>query len=208
MSDTTWAEYEGLIDTFYCSHCNLFVRKNDKGVCPKCGSDDVYVKSHTLEKQRKENPKDSMAVTKAPLGLLPAAARIWGAVALYCGSFLSPRNDGGHGYCPYNWRKTAVRASIYLDAMDRHLTALREGEWYDQSPPSNGFVPHAAFIIASAAILLDAKECHTLVDDRYEGPGAALLETVRNWLKNHPIPSDFDATGSGPQPWLPKQDSN
>lgn len=144
------------------------------------------------------NPKDLVASGKVPLGLLPAVARIWGAVAMYCGNFLSPRKDGHTGYGPYNWRRTEVRATVYLDAMERHLLALRDGQWLDPASPG-GRVPHLGFIIAGAAVMLDAEASGTLIDDRFLGPAGAELEKASAFIKDYPIPDTFSDEGSGPR---------
>lgn len=142
------------------------------------------------------NPKDLIASSKVPLGLLPAVARIWGAIAMYCGNFLSPRKDGKSGYGPYNWRRAEVRATVYLDAIERHLLDLRDGQWFDPSSPG-GRVPHLGFIIAGAAIMLDAEASGTLIDDRFLGPAAGEIEKANAFLKDYPIPSTFSMESAG-----------
>jgi hypothetical protein len=99
------------------------------------------------------NPKDKIGLSKPQLGLLPAAGKILGALAM---------QDGARKYGPYNWRDKDVKLSIYLDAIERHLLALRDGEDID---PLSG-VEHLGHIIAGAAIVADAKSVGKLVDDR------------------------------------------
>jgi Domain of unknown function (DUF5664) len=144
------------------------------------------------------NPKDLMGVLKAPLGLLPVTAKVWASIALYCGNFLSPRRDGRSGYGPYNWRHSPVKATVYIDAADRHLEAIRDGEWYDPMSP-DGMVPHAAAVIADMAILLDAAAYGTLIDDRFIGPGAEALAQANAFMKAHPVPETFSWEGAGPR---------
>lgn len=108
------------------------------------------------------NPKDLVGQTKVPLGLFPGVAKIEGALAL---------ENGAKKYKAYNWRTTKVRISIYLDAIERHLLALRDGE--DVADDSG--VSHLGHIIAGAAIVLDAKACGTLIDDRPPAGGTAKL---------------------------------
>jgi hypothetical protein len=111
----------------------------------------------------KTNPKDLIGITKVQLGLLPAAGSIYGALSM---------QDGARKYGPYNWRSNDVRMTIYLDAIERHLLALRDGE----DDASDSGVPHLGHIIACAAILADAKEGGFLIDDRPPaGPAASLL---------------------------------
>ena len=109
------------------------------------------------------NPKDLLGAKKVALGLLPAAGKIYGALVM---------EDGAAKYGPYNWRSKKVRMTIYLDALERHLLALRDGE--DLTPDSG--LPHLGAIIASASILADAKERGFLLDDRPpSGPASRLL---------------------------------
>lgn len=107
------------------------------------------------------NPKDRLGVLKPLLHLVPPALALW--VSQVFG--FSARKYG-----PYNWREKPVRMTVYLDAMERHLLALKDGEWAD---PETGF-PHVAHIGANVAILLDAAPIGCLVDDRdWKKPGVA-----------------------------------
>lgn len=109
------------------------------------------------------NPKDLVGAKKVPLGLLPAAGIIYGAVAMA---------DGAAKYGPYNWRDKKVRMTIYLDAIERHLLAMRDGE----DNASDSHHPHLGHIIACASILADAVEGDFLLDDRpLPGPAARVL---------------------------------
>ncbi|KKK92523.1 hypothetical protein LCGC14_2702110 [marine sediment metagenome] len=99
------------------------------------------------------NPKDILAGRKVALGLLPGAGKIYGALAM---------NEGiKKGYGPYNWRENAVKHTVYLDATERHLQAIRDGQWLDLESG----VPHWGHIIASASIVLDANSIGKLIDD-------------------------------------------
>ena len=99
------------------------------------------------------NPKDAIGATKLPMHLIPGSAKAHMAVA-----FL----EGALKYGKYNWRVAGVRASIYLDAMERHLEKWKNGEELD---PLTG-VPHLASVMACAAIILDARAVGKLTDDR------------------------------------------
>ena len=110
------------------------------------------------------NPKDMLAGRKVALGLLPGAGKIYGALAMAVGA---------KKYGAYNWRDKAVRLTVYLDAIERHLLALRDGEWKDLESG----VPHMGHIIAGAAIILDANSIGKLVNDLpCRGESAALLD--------------------------------
>jgi len=112
------------------------------------------------------NPKDALGIKKVQLGLLPAAGIIWGARAM---------ENGAKKYGPYNWREHKVKYTIYLDAIERHLLALRDGE--DFSEDAN--VHHLGHIIAGASILLDAIEWDFVEDDRpLSGPAAEILKRL------------------------------
>jgi hypothetical protein len=66
--------------------------------------------------------------------------------------------------------------TVYLDAMERHLLALRDGE--DVAEDSK--VPHLGHIIACGAILADALEGGFLIDDRpLKGPAAKVLDKFK-----------------------------
>lgn len=103
------------------------------------------------------NPKDVVGSTKVPMHLWPAVASVWGALAFLDGMLKYGRN---------NWREDGVRATIYIDAIERHLKRYKEGEDVDED---SGLHP-LAHLLASAAIIVDAEASGTLVDDRnYKG---------------------------------------
>lgn len=108
------------------------------------------------------NPKDRLGVKKAPLGLLSGVAKIYFSLAFA---------EGARKYGEFNWRQKKVKRTVYLDAIERHLIALRAGEDID---PDSG-LPHEAKIGACCALLLDAAAAGCLIDDRYEKDGAAVL---------------------------------
>jgi hypothetical protein len=109
------------------------------------------------------NPKDIVGTDKLPLSLWPSTATVMGSLGLF---------NGALKYGRMNWREAGVRASIYVDALLRHILAYWEGEEVD---PDDG-VPHLAAILACAAILVDAKAAGKLEDDRaYNGKGYRAL---------------------------------
>lgn len=116
------------------------------------------------------NPKDLIGAQKVQLGLLPAAGIIHGALAMEYGAYRAGSEKKGYG--PYNWRENRVIYSVYIDAISRHLLALRDGE--DYAPDSK--VHHLGHVIGGAAIALDAMENLNLDDDRPpRGPASRLL---------------------------------
>jgi hypothetical protein len=104
------------------------------------------------------NPKDAIGSDKLPLHLWPTTATAAGSIALLCGALK---------YGRANWRHAGVRATIYADAIRRHLDAWLEGEEVD---PDDG-VPHLWAILAGTAILVDAKAAAKLTDDRHTAGG-------------------------------------
>ena len=88
------------------------------------------------------NPKDAIGSSKVPLHLWPTTATAMGSIALL---------NGALKYGRANWRAVGVRASIYVDACQRHLAAWFEGEMVDEEG-----VPHLASALACLAIIVDA----------------------------------------------------
>jgi hypothetical protein len=107
----------------------------------------------SLPGEKASNPKDIIGSSKLPLHLFPTTA-----IAAGCLAFL----EGAVKYGRSNWRAVGVRASIYHDALLRHMTAWWEGE--DTDPDSG--LPHLSKAIACIAILIDAKAAGKLTDDR------------------------------------------
>lgn len=108
------------------------------------------------------NPKDAIGSNKLPLHLWPDTASALGSLALL---------DGALKYGRGNFRAIGVRASIYVDAARRHLTAWFEGEDVD---PDSG-VPHLGHALACLAILVDADAAGKLNDDRQHPGGYRKL---------------------------------
>lgn len=126
---------------------------------------------HDIEKAadkstKSTNPKDAIGSSKLPLHLWPASATMTGTLGLL---------DGTLKYGRANWRVAGVRASIYIDAVLRHVNAYREGETND---PDSG-VPHLGHALACLAILVDSEAAGKLNDDRnIEGGYRALVEKL------------------------------
>ena len=123
------------------------------------------------------NPKDVLGQTKLPLHLWPVSATTLGSLALL---------DGAGKYGRANWRIAGVRASIYVDAAMRHITAWFEGQ--DADPESE--LPHLAHALACLAIIVDAQAAGMLRDDRLPAGGAAALRAqltphVKRLLDKH-----------------------
>src|SRR5579859_1496949 len=108
------------------------------------------------------NPKDAQSRKKVPLWLVPPALQIGAAEALA---------DGSQKYGPYNYRSIPVRYSVYIEAIERHLLALKDGE----DLAFDSLIHHVKHIAANCAIVLDCIGLGNLIDDRNAGPGAKLL---------------------------------
>lgn len=126
-----------------------------------CGGDKGAVRE-----TKPTNPKDALGSNKVPLHLWPQTATILGAMGLL---------DGALKYGRSNWRAVGIRASIYYDAIARHMSAWFEGEDID---PDSG-LPHLAHALASLAIIVDAIAADRFRDDRMiRGGYRALIDTL------------------------------
>ncbi len=132
------------------------------------------------------NPKDLLGVLKAPLSRVPPALIIEVAPAM---------DDGARKYGAYNWREKDVKASIYYEAMLRHLTAWWDGE--DRAADSGH--KHLAHVGACIAILLDAEANGNLIHDRPpRGPAALLLAAQDRTGAHAPLPALKPTAGEFP----------
>jgi hypothetical protein len=112
------------------------------------------------------NPKDLIGVTKAPLRLVPPILEILTSV---------PMAVGAKKYGAFNWRKSAVRHSLYLEAARRHIDAILDGEVCDEETK----IEHEASVAACMAIIMDARSIGKLVDDLCPVRGGATKELKR-----------------------------
>ncbi len=99
------------------------------------------------------NPKDGIGSRKAPLSVL--SWRVMYEVAL-------GMLEGAIKYRRHNYRVYGVRASVYMDATDRHLKAFWEGE--DIDPVSR--LHHISKAMSSLHVLRDAMLHGNWEDDR------------------------------------------
>lgn len=119
----------------------------------------------TASETKPTNPKDSLGAQKLPLHLWPQTASALGALGLL---------DGALKYGRSNFRAIGVRASIYVDAAQRHIGAWFEGEDVD---PDSG-IPHLGHALACLAIIVEAQAAGNLTDDRM------YPTEYREWIKN------------------------
>ncbi len=114
---------------------------------------DINDNINSAIESQKGNPKDATGSSKTPFHLVPESATAQEAEAMRLGA---------SKYGAYNWRSKAVKASVYVSALRRHLAA-----WFDRedNDPESG-LSHLAHARANLGILLDAEHCGQLIDDR------------------------------------------
>lgn len=124
------------------------------------------------------NPKDAIGVSKPPLSAVPGGPLFQvGAALLY----------GGCKYGRHNYRPAGVRASVYFDAVMRHLWAWWEGEDLD---PDSG-VTHLAHACAGLMVFMDSEMAGNHTDDRpprVYNPVDAASAQVDGILRKFPDP--------------------
>ena len=103
------------------------------------------------------NPKTRYGQAKPSIGLIPGTALLHIADAFA---------DGAKKYGPANWRNDPVSTSTYINAAYRHILAYFDGRQTSAEDSGSHHLGHAA---ACLAIIMDAEEQGTLVDDRPTG---------------------------------------
>jgi hypothetical protein len=132
---------------------------------------DAVNKEKNSQNLKSTNPKDLIGSDKIPVHLFPVTAVIYGTMALL---------DGALKYGRANWRAAGVRASIYYDALNRHMTKWFEGQDIDE----DSGLPHLAHAMACIVILIDAIEAGKLKDDRmYKGGYLELIKKMTPEVK-------------------------
>lgn len=106
-----------------------------------------------MPETKETNPKDSVGVRKVPLSTVPAPVLLEVGLAML---------EGARKYGRHNYRIAGVRASVYYDAVFRHLMAWWEGEDID---PDSG-LPHIIKAIACLVVLRDSMILGNWSDDR------------------------------------------
>jgi hypothetical protein len=119
------------------------------------GANDVYPQlSDRYEyDQKPTNPKDAIGSQKLGTTTVPDAVKFFCALATI---------EGALKYGMSNWTSAGVRCSIYLDALDRHISKFKAGEWADPQT----LVPHLSNALACIGIIIDAHLRGKIVDDR------------------------------------------
>lgn len=99
------------------------------------------------------NPKDVIGSSKLSTAIVPDTLVVCAAMGCL---------EGALKYGRYNWRVAGVRASIYVDALRRHVAKWWNGQDHDKLTT----VHHLDNAIATLAILRDAMIYGKLEDDR------------------------------------------
>tara|TARA_R110000803_G_scaffold208192_1_gene276716 strand:+ start:142 stop:513 length:372 start_codon:yes stop_codon:yes gene_type:complete len=99
------------------------------------------------------NPKDAIGMNKVNMFLVPPSAKM---------SIAEGLKDGAVKYGPWNWRDQPIQLSEYIAAMYRHMDAWVDGETYARDSGKH----HLSHAIATLAIIIDASQAGTLIDDR------------------------------------------
>jgi hypothetical protein len=99
------------------------------------------------------NPKDMIGTRKAPLSTVPMGVVVEMGVGML---------EGAAKYGRHNYRCAGVRASVYFDALMRHMVAWWEGEDLD---PDSG-LSHVTKALCTLAVLRDAQMQGMVTDDR------------------------------------------
>lgn len=129
------------------------------------------------------NPKDLVGATKTPLSDVPAILTVVAAPVFALGA---------RKYGRFNWRKIPIQEKRYVEAMERHLLAYKDGERIDDESRQS----HLAHIIATAAIVIDAMAHGTLLMDDDAGLGAAAaLMAARGGEQEPPVADQRVAPG-------------
>jgi hypothetical protein len=118
--------------------------------------------------EKKRNPKDIAGSKKLAMEIFPPVAHAQVVLAL---------EDGAKKYGRYNWRETPITFSEYIAALERHIQLLKAGQDYASDSKKH----HLAHIMATSAIVLDARSAGTLIDDRVVS--ADELEALINFYK-------------------------
>lgn len=106
-----------------------------------------------MPKTKDTNPKDALGVKKVPFHSVPCGPLMELGLAMM---------EGGRKYGSHNYREIGVRASVYYDAVMRHLMSWWEGEDID---PDSG-LSHIIKAIASLIVLRDSMLMNNIEDDR------------------------------------------
>lgn len=124
-------------------------------------TDGFHVKATLSEVKLERTPEDANVKTAAAASK-PRVAAVPPIAIMALGAAMQTGADK-YGY--FNWRSTSVTASVFYNAMLRHLEQWYSGEQH----ASDTGVHHLAHLMAGAAIILDAEMNNVFKDDRPPG---------------------------------------
>lgn len=105
---------------------------------------------------KENNPKDALGTAKACLSWLPIEVLFEVAVAMA---------EGGYKYGGHNYLVAAPRATVYLDAAERHM--FQWSRLHEEADAESGAsLHHISKAIASLVVLRAAMISKNYVDDR------------------------------------------
>lgn len=134
------------------------------------------------------NPKDALGSDKIPFHLWPETASVMGSLGML---------EGDLKYGRANWREAGVKASIYVDALRRHVDAWFECE--DNAEDSG--LHHFCHMLACCGILADAWANGTLVDDRQYTPKKGVWRAFIEKMTPHVPRLKGLHAGKNPKRW-------
>lgn len=116
----------------------------------------------TLGDLKMERPLEDANVKTAAAAKKPRMAAVPPIAIMALGTAMQ---TGADKYGLFNWRDTNVTATVFYNAMLRHLEQWYSGEQH----ASDTGVHHLAHLMAGAAIILDAEMNNVFIDDRPKG---------------------------------------
>lgn len=173
---TRWEELEKASKCFEDGYSiQVFNSTSNLLICALRTNDDIaeFLEARTRAAQWRGTPPDFRTVTEliAPKKLADNNVKTAAAAGKPTLSAVPPvallalgaaMQDGANKYGKFNWRTTAVTASVFYDALHRHLLDWYNGE--DFAPDSK--IHHLAHLMAGCAIILDAIAAGVFKDDR------------------------------------------
>lgn len=103
---------------------------------------------------KQTNPKDGLGIRKAPIHCVPMQVMTEVGLGMM---------EGGRKYGTHNYRDAGVRASVYVDAVWRHLFL----QWWEGTDiDKDSGLSHVTKAIASLVVLRDSMMMGNWVDDR------------------------------------------
>lgn len=133
-----------------CCKCGKQIEVPDAWPPADCFCGDCY---NNNDRIKQTNPKDAVGVKKVPFSTVPAPVIAELGLALL---------EGARKYGRHNYRVCGVRASVYYDAVFRHITSWFEGEDIDE----DSGLSHVIKAIACLVVLRDSMLLENWVDDR------------------------------------------